>query len=60
MSVIKNIIPIKYSIIPMNNNTPVKETSPDVIFALLIFLACVLISLFFDPVSLAATFVFVK
>lgn len=60
MSVIKNIIPIKYSIIPMNNNTPVKETSPDVIFAFLIFLVCVFISLFFDPDSLAATFVFMK
>lgn len=40
----------------MNNNTPIKETSPDVLFALFLFFICILISLFFDPDSLTAAF----
>ena len=42
----------------MNNKTPIKETSPDVLFALFVFLACIFIALFFAPDSLTATFVF--
>ncbi len=42
----------------MNENAPMKETSPDVIFALLLFLICILISLFFDTDSIVNTIVF--
>ena len=41
----------------MNKHTPIKETSSDVIFALFLFLICILISLFFDSDSLFATYV---
>ena len=44
----------------MNKNTPVKETSPDVLFALFVFLICIFVALFFDTDSLVATFVFAK
>lgn len=44
----------------MNKNAPIKETSPDVIFALLLFLICILISLFFDPESIVNSVVFSK
>lgn len=44
----------------MNKNAPMEETSPDVIFALLLFLICVIISLFLDLDTITAGFVFSK
>lgn len=44
----------------MNENTPMKETSPDVIFALLLFLICILISLFFGSDSIANNIVLTR